>query len=318
MMIKVAIADDDYEYAKRLMYGLEKYNDLNVSLYTEAKNLENALQTKKFDILLFSPHVFSGQVALSGRTAAIACQRKFYSILRQGGAGKPRSRLQRQCALQEGTHTIGLEFRNDKGEVKRAAQNYKVIGKSGGSASNNGGGGGGDDSPAQGGSGKKKAPSVEVRNQNFLDTNGLPYAELVFKDGIAKLTREIIRQYLGKNVNLLIHLGNRVGFSIMAENLAMLPDGIDLSIERTEMEGFAEGFTTISLTAATKTELPFNVAMHTNVGVEYAGGTAYIFIYDKKTGKYEIKSVETINEIGNVMIVTSEITDVMILVARLQ
>lgn len=71
MLIKIAIAEDDNEYAKRLMYGLEKYNDLNISLYTEAKNLENALQTKKFDILLFSPHVFSGQAPLPKRTAAI-------------------------------------------------------------------------------------------------------------------------------------------------------------------------------------------------------------------------------------------------------
>ncbi len=71
MLIKIAIADNDNEYTKRLMYGLEKYNDLNISLYTEAKSLEKALQTKKFDILLFSPHVFTGQISTPKNTAAI-------------------------------------------------------------------------------------------------------------------------------------------------------------------------------------------------------------------------------------------------------
>lgn len=71
MLIKIAIADDDNEYVKRLVYGLEKYNNLNISVYTEAKNLENALQTKKFDILLFAPQVFKGQISLPKHTAAI-------------------------------------------------------------------------------------------------------------------------------------------------------------------------------------------------------------------------------------------------------
>lgn len=71
MLIKIAIADDDNEYAKRLMYGLEKYNNLNISLYTEAKSLEKALQTKKFDILLFSPHAFTGQISTPKNTAAV-------------------------------------------------------------------------------------------------------------------------------------------------------------------------------------------------------------------------------------------------------
>lgn len=71
MLIKIAVADDDNEYVKRLVYGLEKYNNLNISVYTEAKSLEHALQTKKFDILLFTPQVFRGQISLSKRTAAI-------------------------------------------------------------------------------------------------------------------------------------------------------------------------------------------------------------------------------------------------------
>lgn len=71
MLIKIAVADDDQEYVQRLVYGLERYNSLSISVYTEAKSLENALQTKRFDVLLFTPHVFKGQSSLPKHTACI-------------------------------------------------------------------------------------------------------------------------------------------------------------------------------------------------------------------------------------------------------
>lgn len=71
MLIKIAVADDDEEYVQRLVYGLERYDSLSISLYTEAESLEKALQTKRFDILLFTPQVFKGQIALPKHTACI-------------------------------------------------------------------------------------------------------------------------------------------------------------------------------------------------------------------------------------------------------
>jgi len=71
MLIKIAVADDDQQYVQRLVYGLEHYNSLNISVYTETKSLENALQTKRFDVLLFTPRVFKGQSSLPQHTACI-------------------------------------------------------------------------------------------------------------------------------------------------------------------------------------------------------------------------------------------------------
>ncbi len=72
MLIKIGVADDDREYVRRLVYGLERYSSsMSISVYTETESLENALQTKRFDILLFEPHVYNGQIPLSKHTAAI-------------------------------------------------------------------------------------------------------------------------------------------------------------------------------------------------------------------------------------------------------
>jgi len=71
MLIKIAVANDDQEYVQRLVYGFERYSNLSISVYTEARSLENALQTKRFDILLFAPQVYKGQLSLPKHTAAI-------------------------------------------------------------------------------------------------------------------------------------------------------------------------------------------------------------------------------------------------------
>lgn len=71
MIIRIAIADDDREYLERLVYGLERYDNLNISVYTEAESLEDVLKTKRFDIILFTPHVFKRQFSVSKHTAVV-------------------------------------------------------------------------------------------------------------------------------------------------------------------------------------------------------------------------------------------------------
>lgn len=71
MLIKMAIADENTEYIERLMNGLEKHNELTIAVYTEKRSLENALATKKIDILLFSPELYNGQISLPKSTLAV-------------------------------------------------------------------------------------------------------------------------------------------------------------------------------------------------------------------------------------------------------
>lgn len=68
MNIRLAIADSNGEYLKRLLNVLEEYKDLSFSVYTDKKSLEKALLERSFDVLLFDASVYEGQVSL-GKTS---------------------------------------------------------------------------------------------------------------------------------------------------------------------------------------------------------------------------------------------------------
>jgi len=61
-------------------------------------------------------------------------------------------------------------------------------------------------------------------------------------------------------------------------------------------------------------KLGMTIGIHANIGAEYAGKTAYVFVWNALTGEYERKSITTVNEIGNVGFFSDELTNVMILV----
>ncbi len=71
MLIRIAIADSDNEYIDRLTNVLETYDDVSLSIYTDRYALETALMTKSFDVLLFSPELFDGQVSLASSTVTV-------------------------------------------------------------------------------------------------------------------------------------------------------------------------------------------------------------------------------------------------------
>lgn len=71
MLIRIAVADEDIEYIHRLTKRMESFEDVNLSIYTNRSSLEVALQTKYFDVLLFTPGLFDGQVSLNPSTIAI-------------------------------------------------------------------------------------------------------------------------------------------------------------------------------------------------------------------------------------------------------
>lgn len=57
MNISIAIADANRNYLERLVEVLQEYEELSVSMFTSAELLEQALQSKRFDIVLFDPDI---------------------------------------------------------------------------------------------------------------------------------------------------------------------------------------------------------------------------------------------------------------------
>lgn len=60
MILKIAIADTNEEYVKRILSVLEEYEDLNLSVFTDENTLEQALMSQKFDVLLFDASAYDG------------------------------------------------------------------------------------------------------------------------------------------------------------------------------------------------------------------------------------------------------------------
>lgn len=57
MNISIAIADVNRDYLERLAEVLQEYEDLTISRFTSAERLEQALQQKKYDVVLFNPDI---------------------------------------------------------------------------------------------------------------------------------------------------------------------------------------------------------------------------------------------------------------------
>ncbi|MCM1467085.1 MAG: AAA family ATPase [Alistipes sp.] len=70
-MIKLAIADNNVDYVQRMLNVLEKYDDVNISVYTDKNAFEVALMKKKFDVILFSPEVYDAHSKLQKNTLAV-------------------------------------------------------------------------------------------------------------------------------------------------------------------------------------------------------------------------------------------------------
>lgn len=159
----------------------------------------------------------------------------------------------------------------------------------------------------------KRISPVVVQEQT--SAQGQLLVDIAASPEHARLTKEILQKYNGTDTNLMIHLGNGVGFSADLTGGA-ISDQVDFGAAFSEIPNFAEAFTTYYMKPAEPQKLPGTVGIHLHVGEEYAGHVAYLFTLDRTTGLYQLHSTVTVNAIGNVMLESQELTDVMILIGK--
>ena len=159
----------------------------------------------------------------------------------------------------------------------------------------------------------KKVSPVVVQEQT--NAQGQLCVDIAASPEHARLTKEILQKYNGTDTNLMIHLGNGVGFSADLTGGA-ISDQVDFGAAFSEIPNFAEAFTTYYMKPAEPQKLPGTVGIHLHVGEEYAGHVAYLFTLDRTTGLYQLHSTVTVNAIGNVMLESQKLTDVMILIGK--
>ena len=157
-----------------------------------------------------------------------------------------------------------------------------------------------------------KVPMAE----QIVEAGALPYANVTLDDEKAVLKLELLTKYYGKNLYLMAHLGNGVGYTIANEELGKAKGDLVLGSSMEKLVDFAADFDTFSVMPIQKKQLSYEIGLHMNVGVEYAGKVAYLFSKNLTTGMYELNKTMTVSEIGNVALMANEITDVMILIAK--
>lgn len=152
--------------------------------------------------------------------------------------------------------------------------------------------------------------------ERMVEDGILPYAEVAFGSEKALLKLEVLQKYYGRNLYLLAHLGNGVGYTISKEALANADADLNLESFFERIVDFAAGFETYYLKPVQEVALSYQVGLNMQVGAEYSGKTAYMFSKNLVTESYQLSKVMTVSEIGNVGMYTNEITDVMVLIAK--
>lgn len=145
---------------------------------------------------------------------------------------------------------------------------------------------------------------------------GIPYVDVALGKSDRRLRTELLQKYYGRNLYLMAHLGNGVGFSIYASDVQDVNTEYDFDSELTQLPDLQEGFKVFNMRPIKAMKLPYTAGIHMNFGTEYVGKTVYLYSKSLLTGNYALVSVTTVNEIGNVAIQTNELTDIIVLIAQ--
>lgn len=151
---------------------------------------------------------------------------------------------------------------------------------------------------------------VPMANQAGVVTAQQADVALQGTDGILKCA--FLQKYHGSNNWVRAHLGNGIGYMISP----LESKDLQLSAELEKLTYFAEGFDTFKITPKKEVKFENQTGFNVNLGLDYAGATAYIFCKDMTTGEFVLNRAMKVTEIGNVGFFTSELTEVYILIQK--
>lgn len=177
----------------------------------------------------------------------------------------------------------------------------------------------GNDNGADSSSNVQTAQIPTLQNVVMIEDESTPLAQSFLTDGSYyidvtpelvndNLLMNVLHKYYGQNVYLLAHMGDGIGFTIDAENIVYGAGDLNLSGYMELVKDFEQGFTTMRFVPYHPTKLSYEIGLHMQVGVEYAGKTAYLFTKNLDTGLYEFQTTMEVSEMGNVMVNTKALT----------
>ena len=148
-----------------------------------------------------------------------------------------------------------------------------------------------------------------------VSADGLPYVDVVLNGNEKLLGVELLQKYYGRNLYLMAHLGNGIGYSINAADMQSVTEELELASSLQSISD-EEGFKAFYMKKAKEIQLNYMVGIHMQVGQEYTGNIAYLFQKSILSGEYQLKHITTVDEIGNVALQTNELTDIVIMITQ--
>jgi arabinogalactan endo-1,4-beta-galactosidase len=161
-----------------------------------------------------------------------------------------------------------------------------------------------------------KSDDMVITMQPTEDVNNSGLVNIGLSAQNAVLKEELVSQFYGQDKCMMVHLGNGIGFSIEPDAIDKSLVNVNLSASLNKLEQFAVGFDSFHMQPIKESRLAHKAGIHLNLGVEYEGSVAYIFIKDMELEQYKLADIRIVNEIGNVAISTDEFTDIMVLIAK--
>ncbi|MCM1578874.1 MAG: AAA family ATPase [Ruminococcus sp.] len=128
MKIKIAIADTDEVYAKRLFEALGRQDNLFLSVFTDKERFEKEIASARYDIILFDYSMYSGDSLFKGARLAVA----LYDEDNEPAGGIPEKyrtvkKYQRGSSIYREVIGIYSEYVSDSAFLGRSKDSCLVI-----------------------------------------------------------------------------------------------------------------------------------------------------------------------------------------------
>jgi hypothetical protein len=125
-----------------------------------------------------------------------------------------------------------------------------------------------------------------------------------------------MNKYYGQNVLLSAVFSSTFGITVDMANVPAATEDLKVEYTSRSLPSLSADFNSTYVKASSIKQLNFNAYLNFHVGTENIGKTAYIFTLSSEGTSFELKKIMTVNEIGNVAILTDTITDMVIMIEK--
>ena len=161
---------------------------------------------------------------------------------------------------------------------------------------------------------------------NSLQAEVIPVEGFAFKSGYTMsqvdvsqgntLAAELLNKYYGQYMYLNAIFANNFGLTIDMSGVPMLSDNIELSYKLAPETSITQDFDVVHAIPNMTRPLGFDAIFNFNIGSEYIGKKAYLFMLNEAGTGYEPAGETIVNEIGNIAFNSNRVMDVIVFIEK--